>query len=453
MRDLEPSVTVSNARRYRRSLRGRIIVSFILLGFCLTTLFAWGAYWAKIRIENQLVEDMMNRNLDASWQRYVESGGTEVVAQVQQLRAWLFRPDQLDNLRRDFPEWEYLTDGIYTLHGTEETDNRSFAYKIGVRKTPGAWFFITYDMRPILRSEQQLKRTLVLAVLLFSVLSWLLGRWSASQVIRPVSRLAQHLQNYRNTTTTSATFKPLAPRFANDEVGQLATALDDYALKLTEVVQRDREFNADVSHELRTPLAVIRGATELMLAAPNLDEKMRKRLQRIARAEQQCSDLIGALLLLSRNERGQGSSQVAQVAQQLLTAHQAQLGNKSLQLHLDVVHELQVQAPEAVLSVALGNLIGNAVKYTHQGQVTVRVLAHAVEVSDTGPGLSKEDQQRLFQRGYRGTAAGHSQGGGIGLSIVQRLCALYGWHIKIADNPGGGVLATLLFTASTESKD
>jgi len=106
-----------------------------------------------------------------------------------------------------------------------------------------------------------------------------------------------------------------------------------------------------------------------------------------------------------------------------------------------------------VLSVALGNLIGNAVKYTPQGHVNIRVLEHAVEVSDTGPGLSKEDRQRLFQRGYRGAAAGISQGGGIGLSIVQRLCALYGWQIEIADNPGGGVLATLLFTTSAPSSN
>jgi len=450
MPDLPASTPSPYARRYRRRLRSRIVISFILLGFCLTTLFALGTYWAKIRIENQFVEDMMDRNLDASWQRYVESGGTEVVAQVQQLRAWLFRPDRLDSLRRDFPEWEHLSDGIYTLHGIE-AHGRPFSYKVGVRKTNAAWFFITYDMRPILRSEQQLKRTLVLAVLVFSVLSWLLGRWSAARVMRPVSVLAERLQNYR--TTTGRALEPLAPRFADDEVGQLAAALDDYALKLTEVVQRDREFNADVSHELRTPLAVIRGATELMLNAPHLEEKMRQRLQRIARAEQQCSDLIGALLLLSRNERGQGRSHVAHVAQQLLNAHQAQLGNKPLKLHLEVVHDLQVDAPEAVVSVALGNLIGNAVKYTKEGQVNIRVLEYAVEVRDTGPGLSTEDMQRLFQRGFRGTASGQSQGGGIGLSIVQRLCTLYGWQIKISANPNGGVLATLVFATAEQSKE
>ena len=68
-----------------------------------------------------------------------------------------------------------------------------------------------------------------------------------------------------------------------------------------------------------------------------------------------------------------------------------------------------------------------------------------MEVVDSGPGLSAEDAAKLFERGYRGTHAGHSQGGGIGLSIVRRLCALYGWDVRVRPGDDIGVVATLRF--------
>jgi signal transduction histidine kinase len=86
-----------------------------------------------------------------------------------------------------------------------------------------------------------------------------------ARVISPLTELARRVQGLSSRETGE-----LAPHFARDEVGELAAALDDYAARMTALVKRDREFNADVSHELRTPLAVIRGAVETDAGQPDL---------------------------------------------------------------------------------------------------------------------------------------------------------------------------------------
>lgn len=428
---------------YRRRLRSRIILSFLLLGFGLTTLFAFATQWTRSRVENALVEDVMNKNINEFARRYYADPTRNPAVPVEQIRAFAFGPEKFESLKIDQPDWYRLGDGIHRLSG-RNPDGSPFVYKLAVRKTPEAWFFLAYDMTRASRGDAQFNRAIFASVVVFTLFSLLVGWWAASRVMSPVTELARRLRRSGRSSEPES----LASHFAEDEVGELAKALDDYAERLTEVVKRDREFNADVSHELRTPLAVIRGAVELLLARQDHDEKTRSRLRRIQRAEQQCTDLISALLLLSRNERGHGAADVGRIAGQLLDAHRGQLGGKPLALRLDgAPGQLVVDAPEAAVTVALSNLIGNAVKYTQQGEVIVRLGADHVEVIDSGPGLSAEDAARLFERGYRGSHAEHSQGGGIGLSIVRRLCALYSWRVRVVPGVEKGVVATLTFNS------
>ena len=434
-----PTAEPAAARRprARRRLRTRIILSFALFGFTLTTLIAATTVYLRDRVENTVLGAALEKNNNMFAEGFYRNPNA-VGIPFEKIQGRQFSTRKLDKVP---PEWRDLASGVHDIVIPVPGTDEHRAYKLAVRKDPDYWFFLAYDIAEERESQLKLNNALVASVGIFTLFSLLIGWWSASRVMSPVTELAQRLRRSGASSAPEA----LAPHFPEDEVGELAKALDDYAARLTEVVQRDREFNADVSHELRTPLAVIRGAVELLLARAELDERTRTRLSRIQRAEQQCTDLISALLLLSRNERAVGQCDVAKVAQQLLESHRAQLGGKPVVLRLEGEATMALDVPESVLAVALGNLIGNAVKYTPSGEVVVRVLTDAVEVVDSGPGLSAEDAAKLFTRGYRGTHAGHSQGGGIGLSIVRRLCALYAWDVQVRPGVERGVVATLTF--------
>ena len=263
----------------------------------------------------------------------------------------------------------------------------------------------------------------------------------------PVTDLVRRVQ------AMGRTGKPeeLGVHFANDEVGQLAAALDNYSDKLTALVERDREFNADVSHELRTPLAVIASTTELLLSSDGISDKVRERLKRIERASRQSTELTNALLLLSRSERSAPvdgeTTAVAKVAEQVIDVYRSHLGRKPIDVKLVVDEDIEVVAPSSVVAVALGNLIGNAFKYTQQGEVIVTIGAGRgkVTVEDTGPGIKAEDAAKLFERGVRGETSTGSKGAGLGLAIVLRLCQLYDWRVSLAPRPSIGTVATLDF--------
>jgi signal transduction histidine kinase len=422
---------------YRRRLRTRIIVSFLLLGFGLTALFAMATVVLRNRLEGSLVDSWLQSEANnfLVFKRANPDPNAPFVFS-RRIEASAYRPD---SAKSPF-EWRDLSRGIYERKEYDDT-GRLREYKLAVQRAPDMVTFMRYDYTQEALTQRQMLIALGAAVFLFTGLAWIIGIWSSSRVISPLTELARRVAGLSSRENPDK----LAPHFPRDEVGELASALDDYAARMTSLVKRDREFNADVSHELRTPLAVISGAAELLLANPDLPEKMRQRLARIERAALQCADLTTALLLLSRNERGTGNTDAQKLCLALAEANRAQLGSRPIQILVEARSNLIVNAPEAVVSVALGNLLGNACKYTAEGEVRVIIEEDSVRIEDTGPGLSAEDASHLFERGYRGSSAGGTSGGGIGLSIVRRLCDLYGWKVSIAPRAERGAVATLVF--------
>lgn len=421
----------------RRRLRSRIILSYALLGFGLAILFAFAAVYVRNTVEDRLINQQLLHDVDNIIKQVREDPTRK--AGVSLVVPWVFSKQK-----------EYLIPLAWRDFGTGVhdwseigADGRVHHYKIAVRRAPDYDVFELYDVTRDEIGKKQLATALVVTVILLGLFSLLIGVWLSRRVMSPVTELAQRLRARR-----AGTLEPLAPYFAEDEVGELAAALDDYAERQTAMIARDREFNADVSHELRTPLAVIATTTELLMGNPELPEKAKVRLKRIERAVRQSTELTQALLLLSRAERSGPqdgeTTDVAKVAAEVIDTNQQHIGHKPVAIRLEVESPCEVEAPSSVVAVALGNLVGNACKYTLEGEVAVRVQADRVLVEDTGPGIKPEDAEHLFERGVRGEGQ-TVKGAGLGLAIVRRLCELYGWRVSLAPRAERGAVATLDF--------
>ena len=428
--------------QYRRRLRSRIIISFALFGLTLTALFALSAIYLRSYLEDKLIGETLQQNLKGYADAFYKDPTTPGVP-FEKIVGYTYSAEKFANVPF---AWRDLDTGVYDLTEPDGRGSR-LIYKLAARKDASFWFFLKYDTTQEKRAQRMLEGALVLAVLGFSVLSLVLGFWSSARVMSPVSDLAARVQAMGKTGKA----EPLAPHFAADEVGRLAAALDDYARKLTALVERDREFNADVSHELRTPLAVVATTTELLLSDDSLSDKIKERLKRIERASKQSTELTNALLLLSRSERSAPvdgeTTDVAKVIEQVIDVYRSHIGRKPIDVKCVIEQPVEVVAPSSVVAVALGNLIGNAFKYTQKGEVTITVGATRgkVTVEDSGPGIKPEDAEKLFERGVRGDSAKGSKGAGLGLAIVRRLCELYDWRVSLASRPQGGAVATLDF--------
>jgi signal transduction histidine kinase len=421
--------------QFRRRLRSRIVLSFLLFGTLLSALFALSTLFLQNYLEDQLIGATLKKELD-DYVTQLRLDPSVIEPFYTRIQGYITRPGDPNHTVR--AEVRGLPSGVHDVR----TANGVF--KAAIRKEEDLWAFLIYDVSDNQRLKQQLIAALIGVVLVFSVMWFMLGAYASRRVMKPVSDLAARLD------TLSEEGKPerLSVHFADDEVGQLADALDSYADRLHHLVERDREFNADVSHELRSPLTVITGATELLLAQPDLDTKVRTRLLRIARAARQSADITTALLHLVRAEQGtnkdSGAQSVGDIVRDVVHLHEPLIGNKPLTLRVVEQDRVSVIAPESVVAVTVGNLIGNAMRYTPEGEVVITIGSGRVRVEDTGPGIPEEELEQVFERHYRGQNI-TGKGAGLGLAIVKRLCELYGWSIHFSNRETGGLCAELRF--------
>ncbi len=248
------------------------------------------------------------------------------------------------------------------------------------------------------------------------------------------------------------------------EVGRLVTSLNAMLTRIEEAfsVRTDsenklRRFVADASHELRTPITAIRGFSELHRQGAVTGEKETTELiGRIENESKRMGSLVEDLLLLARLDQAREMDSkpvdINHVVEEAVVSARAAGPNHPVTLNSSS-DEIFTLGDEVRIHQVVANLLANARAHTPAGtpiEVSVRSTDSGVEVvvADKGPGLSAEDQKRIFERFYRADASRvrtGADGSGLGLSIVDAVMRAHGGSVSVQSTPGEGATFTLHF--------
>ena len=237
---------------------------------------------------------------------------------------------------------------------------------------------------------------------------------------------------------------------SQDELGELATAFNKMSAELSRSINARKQMTADIAHELRTPLSLILGHAEAV--HDGVLQPTHENFEIIRDEATRLEHLVDDLRTLSLADAGELSIQPqtispARLLEEVATLYRFQTRTKDLTLDLDIsAPPADIEADPVRLTQVLTNILDNAVRHTPAGghiTLATRATQDGVEllVRDTGPGLSPENLERIFDRFYRADQSrNRDQGGsGLGMAIARSIILAHGGQIRVESEPGKGL--------------
>ena len=277
--------------------------------------------------------------------------------------------------------------------------------------------------------------TLAVVVALAAILGWIV----AGRVLRPVHRItaAARAASERNLTARVGLHGP------RDELNELAQTFDEMLDRLKRAFDSQRRFIASASHELRTPLAVMRASVDVVLDDPHSTQAdLRTMAADIRAAVDHAEHLIGALLILARNERGltvHDPVDLGTIVEDVLDA--SALSDRRIHCTLEPA---VISGDSVLLERLVANLVDNAARYnTADGEIWISTTTVAgngrLTVANTGPLIGSVDAERIFQPFQRLNDGTSHEGFGLGLTIVESIAAVHGGTASAHPRRAGGL--------------
>jgi two-component system sensor histidine kinase MtrB len=452
----------------RRSLRLRLLVTFGLGAFVISTLFASLTYVGvrRLLIANQQQTDLQQSYVNAALVRStLYSSPTELSnllnsiykatasnVLVQTHNQWLARSNSASTL--DVKQATIKTVGAG--HATEQTLNADghVIFVVGVPiPSVETQVFEVFQLANLEQTLRLLALVLGLGALFTSIVGMSGGIWVTRRTVRPLEEVSFAAALIADGALTTR----LQVNRADREVQQLTESFNQMVSQLVQRLERDARFASDVSHELRSPLTTLATtATVLQQHRDDLTSAGQESLDLLVADLSIFQSLVEDLLEMSRSDAG-AAPLVLETVSAIELVHQSvrsasrRHGIEEPPVEIaDGVGDPLVLVDRRRFERVITNVIDNAHRYA-AGAAAVRIDVQesqlAVNVDDAGSGVPVDEREHVFERFFRGRAAhdrGIARGTGLGLALVRDHVRAFGGTITVSESPEGGARFQIL---------
>jgi two-component system OmpR family sensor kinase len=312
-------------------------------------------------------------------------------------------------------------------------------------------FFVGYPIAELNDLLESLYLVFLILIPIALAVSIIGGLALAHKSLHPVDEITRRAR--RITAENLDQTLPVRP--VDDEISRLSSTFNEMIERLKESFAQVRQFSGDASHELRTPLTIMRGEIELALRSNKAPEEYRRVLQSSLEEILRMSSIIENLLMLAKADQGSYHAEFSEIdlkalVEELFEDSEALAEHKRIHVTLKNVAPITIVGDRVRLRQLFLNLIDNAIKYTPEGgSVALTVQQQngsaVFQVEDTGIGIPKEEQGKIFDRFYRVDKARSREAGGsgLGLSIAKWIAELHRGTIEVESELSRGSVFTV----------
>lgn len=401
--------------------------------------------WESSDLEKQIVEISSQMNND--YRITIIDNDGSVLADSE-----TGNPETMENHKNRKEVKEAFQNGFGTKVRNSSTIKGSMMYAAYCSPTQHKVIRISIHHDVITDLMKMMVPSIAISLLLALSVAGVLTNKFANSVTKPILEISHKLEGIYDEKIDFN-----FPHYQYDELNIIARtttdmskSVQDYIRKLEKEKTIRQEFFSNASHELKTPLTAIRGYAELLQSGMASDTQMQKEfLGRIHSEVEEMTSLINDILMISRLETKELMPTkemlcVKSVAEEVKKTLKPLADENNVSLEIHCCDEF-VYMDRSHLQGILSNLMGNAVKYNRPGgfvqtDITMDSTSLSIRVEDSGIGIAKEDQKRIFERFYR-VDKGRSKrvaGTGLGLSIVKHVTEFYGGCVSAESQSGVG---------------